>query len=71
MARWVSSRPACPTSTLTYTQRYPSSALSRSRNASREEVLPVWRGACSTKYFSSRTRASTSARFSRSNGAMQ
>ena len=43
--------------------------FSRSRNASSAEVLPVCRGACSTKYFSSRIRPSTSSRSIRDSGA--
>ena len=35
------------------------------------EVLPVYRGACSTKYRMSRTRSSTTPRSSRSSGGMQ
>ena len=47
-----SSRAAWADSTLAYTQRNSprSPPFRRSRSASREEVLPVCRGACSTKY---------------------
>ena len=49
--------PACP-------------SFRRSRNASSAEVLPVCRGACSTKYLSSRIRPSTSSRSIRDSGAI-
>ena len=39
-----------PISTFTYTQRCPPAACRRSRSASSADVLPVCRGACSTKY---------------------
>ena len=67
------SRIAWPASTFAYTQRKSPAAppFNRSRSASSAEVLPVWRGACSTKYFLSRTRPSTVSRSIRSSGGMQ
>ena len=49
MASATFSRAAWPASTSTYTQRYSPPAFSRSRSASSADVLPVCRGAWSTK----------------------
>jgi hypothetical protein len=40
-------------------------------SASRQEVLPVWRGACSRKYFFCSMSASTAARSQRCSGGRQ
>ena len=72
MPRAVSSRATWPTSTFTFTQRkLPTAPLfRRSRSAMSAEVLPVWRGACSTKYCLARIRDSSSSTSTRSRGAM-
>ena len=72
MPRAVSSRATWPTSTFTSTQRKsPASPwLSRSRSAMSAEVLPVWRGACSTKYCLARISLKSSSTSTRSRGGM-
>ena len=50
MAAPTSSRADWPISTFTYTHRNRPLPFSSSISASSAEVLPVWRGACRTKY---------------------
>ena len=66
----TSSRAVPTVSTVVYTQAYPC-PFSRSASASRADVFPVRRGACSTKYLPVSTRRSTSFRSKRSSGGMQ
>ena len=62
--RHVLAHRLAPSSTLAYTHRKSPCAppFSRSRSTSSADVLPVCRGACSTKYFLSRISPSTACR---------
>ena len=68
--RSTSFRDVCADSTLTYSARRPWARRSAA-NWSKAVVLPVWRGACSTKYFDSAMSAPSRSSPTRPSGGMQ